>query len=144
MVYLGSEGANPLDGLVREYGFEGQRIVIGESDCGGKKRAPLKMNRYVNESGDDFGGDEQQDEEEAGTKDSPDKAANEMFARDTSARTQQEDFKRSVSSLGSEIRDASFSRLPPLQRLFTRKLSDIKEQVNAMLGTEPLVSAAKR
>jgi hypothetical protein len=44
----------------------------------------------------------------------------------------------------SRIRQASISNLSPFKRLLTRRLSDIKEQVAAFFGKEPLVVAAKR
>lgn len=132
---------------MQEYGFDGQRIVVGESEVAGKLKAALKMNRYDSDIGDEEDAAEEEEEEAAGPSAagaSPEKAK-EAFTRGKSQRGKhQDDFRRSVSDLSSKIKAASFSNLPPLRRLFTRKLSDIKEQVGAFFGSEPLVSAAKR
>jgi hypothetical protein len=59
-------------------------------------------------------------------------------------RWHQDEFRRSVSDLGCKIRTAALSDLPPLKRLLTRRISDIKLQVAQFFGNEPLVAAAKR
>jgi len=53
------------------------------------------------------------------------------------------EFKRRMSSLTGQIREASLSEMPPLRRFLNRGISNIKEHVGHFLGGEPLVAVAR-
>ena len=138
---INSEGPNPLHQLVVDYGLVEQEVAIGETSDDGPKKSAVKMNRYDSDGGDNVDDDIIEDEEEGRPAEL---TKNNSMSKPEVAVNHHDEFKRNVSNLSSKIRAASFSDLPPLRRIFTRKISDIKEQVSQFFGNEPLVAAAKR
>lgn len=124
-----------------DYGLKDQEVAIGETSGDGPKKSAVKMNRYDSDTGDNVDDEIIEDEEDGRASDM---AKNNSTSKPEATLNHHDEFKRSVSNLSSKIRAASFSDLPPFRRMFTRKISDIKEQVSQFFGNEPLVAAAKR